>query len=545
MFLFVAGSFLSCKEPRVNIEEKTVVETPEEINTKAEDVIQGTLKAIEAGDKSISDSVRVRHAGILYALYEKNSFRPLWSTEGTFISVVDSFLLLTDSAMLYGLFPEDYNQQRIRQLHTLLATDTSRETHLDVSRWAYTDLLLTSAFVQMVRDIKSGRLLPDSILNRDSIVTIDFLAEKLEAFRKTPVYEFAASLEPANTDYHRLREALPAFLRKADMRRYTRVVSRDSSRIPALVYQRISEEDTLDITASPDSLQVASAVKRYQKRKKLKADGKITAGLIDRLNNTDREKFIRIAITLDRFKMMPPLPVQYIWVNIPGYYLQVRDSDSVVLQSKVVVGKPETKTPIITSAISDMITYPKWHIPESIIKKEILPGLKKDPGYTVRRGYSLLDSKGNEIDPYTVQWAKYTSSIPYRVVQGSGDDNALGVLKFNFPNKFAVYLHDTNQRYLFSRSARSLSHGCVRVQSWLELAKFILHNDSLAVQTALPVDSLNAWLERKEKHVIPVRKRIPLYIRYVTCDAKDGKVIFYEDIYGEDRKLRDKIFHGK
>src|SRR5437763_8908740 len=114
---------------------------------------------------------------------------------------------------------------------------------------------------------------------------------------------------------------------------------------------------------------------------------------------------------------------------------------------------------------------------ESIIKKDILPGLKRDKGYIARQGFHLIDLNDNEIDPYTINWSKYRNSIPYRVVQGSGDDNALGVLKFNFPNKYAVYLHDTNQRYLFGKSSRALSHGCVRVQQWKSLADYIFRYD--------------------------------------------------------------------
>jgi murein L,D-transpeptidase YcbB/YkuD len=133
-------------------------------------------------------------------------------------------------------------------------------------------------------------------------------------------------------------------------------------------------------------------------------------------------------------------------------------------------------------------------------------------------------------------------------VQGSGDENALGVLKFNFPNKYSVYLHDTNQRYLFSRAIRSLSHGCVRVQEWEELAYYIIRydykdrplEDGLAAE-----DSLSAWLQRKEKHTIPVKKRLPVYIRYFTCEGKDGKLLFYDDIYGEDKALRERFFAVK
>jgi L,D-transpeptidase YcbB len=118
-------------------------------------------------------------------------------------------------------------------------------------------------------------------------------------------------------------------------------------------------------------------------------------------------------------------------------------------------------------------------------------------------------------------------------------------MKFNFPNKYAVYLHDTNQRYLFSKSKRALSHGCVRVQAWQELTNFILRNDSLYSDKFVPVDSVNNWLALKEKHLITVRKKIPLFIRYFTCDVVKEDVVFYEDVYGDDRRIREKIFSDK
>lgn len=288
-----------------------------------------------------------------------------------------------------------------------------------------------------------------------------------------------------------------------------------------------------------------TAIKQYQKIKGLKVDGKLSTALVNKLNNTGKEKFTRIAITLDRYKALQPLPSQYVWVNIPTYYLTVKENDTVVLTSKVVVGKTYTRTPELSSAISDMITYPQWTIPASIIAKEILPGLQKDPGYTNRKGYSILDNKGNVIDPYFIDWSQYKKGIPYRVVQGSGDANALGVLKFNFPNKHSVYLHDTNQRYLFSRTNRALSHGCVRVESWKNLANYILKSDSLSSAKFTSVDSLNKWLSLKQKRVIPVRKKVPVFIKYFTCEGVNGKIVFYDDIYDEDRKLRNKFFATK
>lgn len=546
-FILLITLLVSCKDRHPHVGEKQIVAKPEDINLKAEEVIQGTLKDILQNNRDISDSIKLKNASIVQSLYDSNDFQPLWSAKGSFNPWSDSLVTLIDSCRNYGLFPVDYYQARIKALKNELTVDTSRENKLDASKWAYSDLLLTAAFVQLVRDISKGRLMADSVLTKDSTWTPSFFSNAFSDFKKLGVDSFASRLEPQNTVYKNLEQGLRQFLGRAHLKSFTFIRTEDSLQVPALVYKRLLEEDTLARQApdDPDSVAIASVIKKYQKKKKIKVDGRITPPLIDRLNNTDLEKFIRIAITLDKLKMLPPLPQQYIWVNIPSFYLQVRDSDSVVLSSRIVVGKPETRTPVLTSAITDMITYPKWHIPESIIKKDILPGLKKDPGYTLRKGFTLVDDAGNEIDPYSVNWLKFKEGIPYNVVQGSGDENALGVMKFNFPNKYSVYLHDTNQRYLFSKSNRALSHGCVRVQAWQDLTNFILRNDSAFSEKAIPLDSVNTWLALKEKHVIPVRKKIPLFIRYFTCEGKDGKVLFYEDVYGEDRRIREQIFSDK
>lgn len=299
-----------------------------------------------------------------------------------------------------------------------------------------------------------------------------------------------------------------------------------------------------------DTAELKKVILDYQRKYKLKPDGKFGVQLVNKLNNTDPEKFYRIAINLDRYKMMPAkMPLRYIWVNLPGYYLKVIENDTVRLESKVIVGAPKTRTPLLTSEISNLVTYPQWTIPNSIIVKEILPALKKNPGYLAKKGYMLVTWEGEQVDPYSVDWFKYNKGIPYKIVQGSGDANALGILKFNFPNSYSVYMHDTNQRYLFKNENRSLSHGCVRVQEWKKLTWYISGLDSALSENSgtdyLPADSIEAWLTRKEKHVIPVKSKLPVYFRYFTAEGRDGKLVMFQDIYGEDRIARVTYFSNE
>ena len=328
--------------------------------------------------------------------------------------------------------------------------------------------------------------------------------------------------------------------------------AKDSVFFIKLLQKRLAESNCIGFTDKmPDSLQLATAIRRYQEQKGLTADGKYGRILISTLNNNDVERFKRIAITLDRYKQLPRnMPDKYIWVNLPGYYLWLMQGDTVVFESKVICGKPETRTPLLNAEISDMVTYPTWTVPTSIIVKQYLPRLKKNPNYLTKIGLHLLDKNGDVVDPNTVEWAKYSKGIPYKVMQGSGDDNSLGVIKFNFNNKYAVYLHDTNQRYLFKNPSRAYSHGCVRVQEWQKLAYYIAGNDSLqTVAKREPVkytaDSIKNWIANKERRKVDVKNHIPLFIRYFTCEGKGGKIKFYEDIYGEDKLLMEKYFAKK
>ena len=151
----------------------------------------------------------------------------------------------------------------------------------------------------------------------------------------------------------------------------------------------------------------------------------------------------------------------------------------------------------------------------------------------------VVDKNDSVIPPSKINWKKLSKKyFPYLIRQRQGDDNSLGVLKFNFRNKYAVYLHDTNARWMFSKSDRALSHGCVRVQNWEELAHYLVRNDTIKY----PVDTLISWIVRQEKHVVSGFKKLPLFIRYFTVEGVGGKVKFYEDIYAEDKILAEKYF---
>jgi murein L,D-transpeptidase YcbB/YkuD len=533
----------------------TIASTPEDLQEKVKRIIRSSMEQAVNNNGKLDDStIILSQARIAKLLYEKKGFTPIWCGKEQWLPLGDSLLQFIENSELFGLFPVDYHIQELNEIRIKFIQDSSAKSdRKDAALWAGADMMLTDAFVRITKDIKLGRLPQDSVtLRKDSVLSDEFYGQQFEALQQTgSVNQVMQSLEPNQRGYRLLKKGIQKFLDSADYREFTIVPSpgKDAGQFNKALQTRLYEEGFIGSDSiSVDSMQLSQAIKKFQQKKGIAVDGRVGEGTIRMLNTNDREKFIRIAISMDKYKMLPEkMPSKYIWVNLPSYQMQFMEGDSVKISSKIICGKPKTRTPLLTSNISELITYPQWVPPPSIILKEILPALKKSPGYLARKGFSLLDSKGEEVDPYTVDWSKYNKGIPYRVVQGSGDDNALGILKFVFSNKYSVYLHDTNQRYLFGQTMRSLSHGCVRVQEWEKLAFYILRNDSINASGDgyAKADSMRSWLQKKQKHSIAIKNKIPVFIRYITCEGREGGIVFYDDIYENDKMLRGKYFASK
>ena len=538
--------------------DKKIVVNPDAMDEEVSDQIASVLKKYQGNEATLNDSLAMLLPQIVVEFYKKNEFKPVWSSAEKWQPMADSLYDFIRYAENEGLFPNDYHYNALKVLKDTLDKDSV--ARMNVHFWTRADLLLTDGFMHIIRDLKHGRLQPDSLsLNKDSLLVDPFFISSLNnLLEKKQFSSLLISLQPSHKNYWELKKGIKKFVDSMDRRIFTHVTypfkkndAKDSLYFIKLLQKRLAESNCLAPgTKVTDSAGLSSAIKRYQVQKGLKTDGKYGKTLITSLNTNDAEKFKRIAITLDRYKQLPgKMPSKYIWVNLPGYYLELINADTVVFESKVICGKPETRTPLLTSEISDIITYPTWTVPTSIIVKQYLPRLKNNPSYISRLGLKLMNGRGEAINPGSVNWAKYSKGIPYRIVQGSGDNNSLGVIKFNFDNPYAVYLHDTNQRYLFKNASRALSHGCVRVQEWEKLAYYIAANDSTLSKNKdslkYTADSIKNWIGHKERHMIDVKNHIPLFIRYFSCEGKNGTIKFYEDMYGEDKLLMEKYFVKK
>jgi murein L,D-transpeptidase YcbB/YkuD len=415
--------------------------------------------------------------------------------------------------------------------------------------WTRADLLLTDAFFTLVKDLKQGRLDYDSVtLRKDSVLPDSIFVGALNtALQNNNITETLHALEPRHSGYDSLRAYLHGFLATAHFKKMTwlEYPYKDSAGFYQALMHRLQESGYIDSAATTaDTGVMRGAIRHYQENNKLKITGKPSQEMVDMMNNaSDWEKFKRIAITLDRYKLLPDtLPQIYVWVNLPAFSLQVVDSDTVVMESKVIVGAPKTRTPLLTSEISNFVTYPQWTVPNSIIFKEMLPAIKKSVDYLTKQNLMVVDDNDSVLDPTKIRWSRLNkNNFPYQIKQRQGDDNSLGVMKFNFRNKYDVYLHDTNVRWMFDKTFRALSHGCVRVKEWRKLSAFLIRNDTVKYHP----DTLKAWIQRQEKHTVYGFARVPIFLRYFTVEGKKGQILFHDDIYGEDKQLRNRYFAGK
>jgi murein L,D-transpeptidase YcbB/YkuD len=282
-------------------------------------------------------------------------------------------------------------------------------------------------------------------------------------------------------------------------------------------------EDTAGISGDTYDSTMVMAVRRFQERHGLTADGIVGRSVLAALNVTPQERLRTILVNMERLRWMPEMiPPDLILVNIPEYRMHVYEGGEEVLSMDVVVGTAATRTVIFNDSLSHIVFSPTWSIPQSIVRNEILPALARDPGYLKRKGMERIG--GSDANPV--------------IRQRPGAGNALGRVKFIFPNSYNIYLHDTPGKGVFAREKRAFSHGCIRLDKPTELAEHLLRNDSTWTPAAINA----AMFSEREQYVRLKRKR-PVTIAYFTSwvDA-NGLLHFRDDVYGHDARLALELF---
>lgn len=538
LFILFSLCIIACNKCSDKPKPVVLVSKPENVDKEVSKLIKIRLNELDGSELLIISGDTLVATKYIVDFYAQNKHTVSWTDKGVLTKQGDTLFNVLKNAGTYGLFPEDYHFTKIDSL--IKSVHDSATKKFDAVKLSEADLFLSDAFFKFAVHVSKGRLNADSL-------TAEWHPEKLDtnlvgllktALQQNRIRKTINSLEPQNEQYQKLKLALRNYRKEFEGVEWDSLASRDSD--SATFNQRLKERliashDYLDELGGNDSVRLLKAVKNFQCSHNLVEDGKIGKLTFKALQQTKDDVIEQIEMNMERWRWTdPPAEKQYVWVNIPKFEMKVVEEDTLVMRSRVIVGAPKTRTPLLKSTIRYFTIYPYWTVPFSIITKEILPQLKRDTSYLRRKNFEVLDRNGYVIDTL-INWKRYSKNyFPFRLRQRIGDDNSLGILKFNFNNKYGVYMHDTDARRLFARENRSLSHGCVRLEKFFDFAKFLIRPDSIKY----PVDSLKADLLKEEQKQVNLRKPIAIYITYFTVEV-DGylELHFFNDIYGRDEKM--------
>ena len=479
-------------------------------------------------------------------VYHEFGLRPLWVTKKgpgkRAIAVYDAI----KSAGNDGLNPDDYG------LADIEAVWRSREPN-DL---ALVDVLLSVGLIEFISDVRHGRVQPvkedEAVYYHGADKSIDAVAIVNEVLAAEDAAKYLADQFPSHRFYRQTREGLKRYRELASTAKSSQISEgktihpgETDNRLPAIRQHLVltGELDEFSDSESYDD-ETVEAVKQYQARHGLAVDGVIGKGTITELNVPFEYRVRQIEMNLERFRWTDhDLGEKHIIVDIPAYTAVTMDNDEAIFDMPVIVGKHFHETPVFSETIKYVVINPYWTITPSIARNEMLPKLRKDPGYLKKKHISLFRgwSDNKEIDPWTIDWNKVSRKEmnKYRLRQNPGPWNALGVLKMVFPNKHSVYMHDTPNHNLFDRSVKAFSHGCIRMDEPVKQAALVLSE----TDSSWTEERINEVVKSGKRTVVRLKEPMPVHILYQTAwSDKKGDMHFVRDVYGRDKRLEKVLY---
>ncbi len=494
--------------------------------------------------------VRLRAGYLIKTFYEQRAYQPAWSDASGPASLADS---LVDGLYMLeqeGLDPHDYH---LSALETLLSAVRHPQLPEDAAKLAELELLLSDAFLSAAMHLAAGRLKPS-----DRDLDLD-LANHLE--RALATHALTSTLHgliPSDAGYIELRRALARYRQIAANGGWPTIASGpalklgvESERVTTLrarlrvtgdLAPSVALTDTVDgipLVADQNVFDEAleAAVSRFQERHGLVVDGSVGPKTRAALNVSAEARVRQVILNMDRVRLQTSsFGDRQIVVNIPNYQLDVIENGHSTMTMRVVVGKPNWQTPTFQSTMTYLVMNPYWMVPGGISQREIIPKVLQNPAYLKSQNMELLRGYGSEtrvINPASIDWSTVsTRNFPYRFRQRPGSRNALGRIKFKFPNRYHVYMHDTPARSLFAKPKRAFSHGCVRLERPADLAAYLLQDNPTWTS-----ERIDKALKRGRRQHVNLPQPIDVHLIYqTTWVGADGQVQFRPDIYGLDKK---------
>ncbi len=516
LFLFISFLLFSCstktttKDVIIPFEEQNIP-----VNKKIELAITPDyLKKSGFPDSSIN---------FLNDFYSKRSYSPKWINDSTLTFIGREIKTNLSKPFSFALPPK-------------------RIPIYDTKNYIQDELMLTLAVAQIIYDLDSGIIDYENKIEKEKHFVAPEVLENIAFNEKIDIRKQFLQFGPKDSSYHIIGEELISLLDtfKLDTSTFNIVsikydtIEVHSKTMAALISKGYLQEQT------SDSIKFANALSKFQKNNGLKPDAVIGKYTSFALNESSYHKVERILLAMDKLRNKKKKPDRYLRINIPEYKLRYFINDSLKSQHNIVVGKTDHQTPELTAKLRKIVIYPYWNVPYSISSKEILPHLKRDPGYLAKHNYILLKND-SIVDPYAVNWKKIReNAFPFKVRQEPGPKNSLGIIKFDFYNAESVYFHDTPSKSLFNVDVRAYSHGCMRTQNPIDLAKVILERDEyrnkINLMTPDSLDSLYS-LDTIIMKEIKLLQPIPIFIEYQTVVREGKRMKIYIDIYGRDEEF--------
>ncbi len=486
--------------------------------------------------------------------YEGRAYAPAWVGGAGPTAQAKVVVSILQKAAQKGLDPEDYDASRWQAREEALAGTPTPD---EIARF---DLALSVCLLRYVSALDVGRINPQHLkfdldLNHRKTDLPEFLARISEAAEIVPLLD---EVEPQEDGYSRTSQALQTYLALAQQGPAEKLPVPEKPVAPGDTYAGMAllvaklkllgdlpQAATVPEGSTKYEGDVVEAVKRFQIRHALAVTGSLGPETVRQLNVPIADRVRQLQFSLERWRWLPhEIAMPLIAVNVPAFRLYGFDEQHhIALKMNVVVGKAmRSETPAFIGNMTYLVFRPDWGVPPTILRREILPPLQKDPSYLSKNGYDLFDASGKvlssgEVTPDQIQLLR---AGKLSVRQRPGPKNALGSVKFMFPNTYLVYLHDTPKTELFSRSRRDFSYGCIRVQDPSALAAWVLQS-----KPEWTPERIQAAMNGEKSVQVNLNSPIPVLILYATARVdEDGRVDFYDDIYGHDARLAKALAKG-
>lgn len=500
--------------------------------------------ALEQPSEVADDELSETQLNEIQKFYQSNGYHPIWtSIDGVNQKALALGTILANS-YLHGFVPSDYAAKRIGA--RLFAKGSAGLARLEVD--------LSRSFVAYAHDLTAGRVDPNTVsrrnyLNPDAPSVARILSS---ATNRESIAAYAKELEPDTPRYRRVLIGLNRLRHKALTGGWVILPSgpalKPGDKAARVVQLRVRLTESGDLPPGQHQgmiydESVAEGVKKFQARHGLVTDGITGRNTLSEMNKSLSERISQMELSLERMRWRKDdLGSRFVFVNLADQHLTLVENDRPVWRSRLIVGRTYHATPVFSEKMEYIVLNPNWNIPRSIAANEMLPLLRRDPTALSARNISVKTGWGDTarvIDPRSVNWQTVgRQSFPYRLQQGPGPNNALGRIKFMFPNRFNVYIHDTPTKHLFARARRTLSHGCMRVQNPIELARHILDGQGWSKAR------ISSALRTGKRRVVGLSNPWPVYVTYLTAwTDENGINHFRPDIYGRDKKLRRALLH--